>query len=415
MAVQSFYLEHFTNNYWGLKGLFEQSEAFSEIEELSKNQKVLKQPTKETPYFNRWNVIWIAITQPFCLVLSCFFSGISTMSFVFSLTKISRIFAVLSQQILRDWEELCHQWDFEKNPLLIPSFKTHQFTTWDVYGVEEVPYPSIRDQMVRSLTYQNSSLERGAKRSLEAFHQSLGSKPKSWTDWILRRKLAKDPKETNTNEFISLYKNAGLDPAMALLEKKYGLDPFHPSLQSLYGEIKMVEEELHAIRNIHLYSDIGMCRGASLWFIYLYLKTKHLFKDPSKHLIGISNQFVSGMPRQAAVLQALDDTDDLLQLTKIEMPEQKISIYELDKSSERANQKIQSLPEGIYKVGCYHHSLVFIKVSEKEQYVWNPSLGLLLMNGDEMLEMIRGHYYKPGDPRSLIYFHRYESLAREAN
>lgn len=414
MTIQNFYLEHLTTNYLGLEELFKNSEAISEIENFSKDKQVLKYARIDTSYFNRWSIFWITITQPIHLLFASLYLVISNFFYIFNLPTISRIFEVLSKQAMRDWEEISHQWDFEKNPLLVPSFNVHQIFTWDVYGLEDISFNSIRDEMIPPLTYQNSAMERGAKQALKVFHQTVSfqSKPKAWIHWILRKTLP-NLEKIHSNEFISIYKKEGLDPAMKFFEKKYRLEPFHPSLQSLYSEMRALEEDLHKFRNISLYSEKGMCRGASLWFIYLYFRTKNLFEDPTKHLIGIANQFISGMPRQAAVLQALDDTHDLLQLKKTELKEHKISIYELDKNSTTASSKIASLPEGIYRVGCYLHSFVYIKVDQQKQFVWNPESGLMPMKGDEMLQMILKHHYKAGNPRSEIYFHRYESLFEE--
>ncbi len=146
-----------------------------------------------------------------------------------------------------------------------------------------------------------------------------------------------------------------------------------------------------------------------MWFIFLYLRTKPLFRDSGKQLLAIAREFESGAPRQASLLQAFDDSDDLLKLEKTKMKEHKVSLYELDHHHKRAEDKIKSLESGIYRVGVYGHSLVYLKISENEQYVWDPEFGLYPMDGEEMLQMVLKHHHVPGDPRSMIYFHKYES------
>ncbi|NGX47271.1 MAG: hypothetical protein K1000chlam3_00644 [Chlamydiae bacterium] len=410
MTVRPFYIEQLESNYYGLESLMHKSEAISEITALSKNSKFIQKPNKDIPYFNRWHVVWITLTRPFYSVLSIFSSAISLMAYCLYLPKVARVFTVLSKQMTRDWEELCSQWEFDS--LLIPSFNTHQFKTWDLYQYGDVPYDWITDEMVKPLTYPSTAFKNGVKGAIDAFYQTLEETRfnQGWIAWMYNfgRTVGKEERITTNEEFLSEYKTSTKE-AINSLKKKYSFDQIEEPINALYEKLKETEIFLQANSSISLFSDRGSCRGGSLWFIFLYHKTRHLFNDPAKHLMAVAQQFTSGMPRQAALLQAFNESEDLLKLEKFEFPKETVSLYELDHNLERAKGKIGSLPTGIYRVGTYQHSLVYVKLSEDEQYVWNPEFGLYPMKGEEMLKMIQKHHYKSGDPGSMIYFHQYET------
>ncbi|NGX59585.1 MAG: hypothetical protein KR126chlam3_00737 [Chlamydiae bacterium] len=438
-GVESFYLEHLQTNYWGLEALMHKADALHDIETLSKDPKFSQRPNKDAPYFTRWNVVWITLTHPFYSILSIFSAAVALLAYGLYLPNAARVFTILSKHMTRDWEQLCSQWEF-KPPLLTPSFNLHQFTSWDLYQHGEVPYDSIIDNMVKPLTYQNKVFEKRVKKAFEAFFEKLVEPPRehselsdhipSWFDKLHKKKdqtqsdreqadreqAAKEQadreRRATMEEFLSKCKLSTDEAIVSLrdsLKSKYS-DQLDEPINALYRDLKALEQGMRSISSIPLFYDRGNCRGGSLWFIFLYHKTRHLFDDPTKHLMAIARQFSTGMPRQAALLQAFNDSTHLLKLRKTKFPQLTVSLYELDHNLTKAQEKIQSLPIGIYRVGAYHHSLVYVKLSEEKQLVWNPEFGLYPMKGEEMLKMIRKHHYVPGDPDSQIYFHQYESL-----
>jgi len=417
MTERLFYTEHLQQNYWGLEGLIHQSEVPSTIEALSKNEKFMQRPSKETPYFNRWNIVWITLTQPFYSILSIFSSVAALLSYTLLVPSAARAFTVLSKQLTRDWQQLCSQWEF-KNPVLAPSTNVHQLGSWDLYLRGDIPYNSIKDEMVKPLTFQDTEFRAGIKEAVDSFYAELENNryAQSWLAWMWNRGRTVSLSERRKVMdkvlvlILSGYKGnreEARTEAIAHLQQKYHVDDLESPIQAFYGKIRETEERMKGIPNVSLFSEQGNCRGGSLWFIYLFHKTQNLFTDRSKHLEAIAQQFSSGMPRQAALLQAFDDSDDLLKMQKEEYSDSTISLYELDCNRPSAQAKIQSLPKGIYRVGTSNHSLVYIK-GKNENFVWDPSFGLSVMEPDEMLAWIKKHYHS-GCPESIVYFQRYES------
>lgn len=416
-AVKPFYIEQLRSNFPGLERFVRESEAVSKIEILSKDPKFVRQPKGNTYYFSRWKAIWITCAHPFYSVLSLFASSMALLSRTLYMAKAGRVFTVLSKHLVRDWHQLCSQSEFN-SPLLIPSYNTHQLSTWDLYKHGDVPYRHVRDDAIKPLTYQYSVMEKGVREAVSAFFESL-EKVRS-KQWFFTRIWRRGFTELNhgqvalTGQFFEKYKTNPRQ-AIELLKDKFPTDESEKPINALYGRLKQMEEALKTIPSISLFSDRGTCRGSSLWFIFLYLRTKHLFQDPSKQLSAIAREFTSGAPKQAALLQAFNDSDDLLKLKKTKMADQKVSLYELDHHHKRAEDKIKELDKGIYRVGVYGHSLVYLKISKDEQYVWDPEFGLYPMDGEEMLQMILKHHHMAGNPRSTIYFHKYESTEHYEN
>jgi len=413
MTERLFYPQQLQQNYWGLESLIHKSDAPGAIASLSKNEKFMQRPSKETPYFNRWNIVWITLTQPFYSILSIFSSTAALLSYCLFVPSAARAFTVLSKQLTRDWQQVCSQWEF-KTPLLAPSINTHQLGSWDLYQWGDIPYDSIRDEMVKPLTFQSSEFRAGIKEAMDAFYAELENNryAQSWLAWMWNRGRTVGASErlSSMDKVLSEYKVGRVEEVIAILQKKYHIDDLERPIQAFYGKLREVEERVKSIPNVSLFSEQGDCRGGSLWFIYLFHKTQNIFTDRSKHLEAIAQQFTSGMPRQAALLQALDDSDDLLKMQREEYSDSTISLYELDYNRSSALAKIQDLPVGIYRVGTQNHSLVYVK-GKDEDFVWDPTFGLYVMEPKEMLALIKKHYHV-GHPESIIFFHRYEA-ARE--
>lgn len=61
----------------------------------------------------------------------------------------------------------------------------------------------------------------------------------------------------------------------------------------------------------------GVCQGMSIWFLYLYFKTRSSFQDQKTHIAFLSNLFAKGAEVEAALLQVFDlgKTVEFLDLT----------------------------------------------------------------------------------------------------
>jgi len=302
--------------------------------------------------------------------------------------RASRIFTVLSKQMKRDWEQLDNQEDFGKK-LLVPSFHAHQTYSWDVYGQGPFPLKQIKDKKIQSRTFKETLRKDGVKQAFQNFYRKLESLQDGY--------IPKEEKEQFREAFTTLYRSKGLDQAITLLREKYHEEK---PLQTLYQTMRSANQVRP--KSLDLFCTQGVCRGASLWFIYLFLKTKPLFTNRKEHLIAVAKQFNTGIPREGALLQAFADSPELLQIQRTK--NEKISLYELDKQKQKARDKIKALPSGIYRVRLLEHSLVYIKEND-QNYVWDPNYGLL--EGIDIFDLILEKYYQAGHPESKVHFHGY--------
>ena len=395
---------HLLNNFYGLKAFLNGNHAALEVKELAKNPKLVKFPTTNSPYFNRWQVMWICVKYPFEAIFSIYCRTVSFVLNSLYLQKPGQFFAVLARQMTRDWEQLCDSWN-AKTPLLMPSLNEHQFTSWDLYGHGALPARMIKDEVVHPLTFQSKELRVRVKRAMGIFFEQLVKARAGF----FGSTISNGEKKLVIRNFRETYASEGVSQAISELSRTYAGDSISVPLEHLYEALIPNKELSNEVATIPLYAESGVCRGSSIWFIHLYFKTLDSFKDPKHHLIALASQFKTGAPSQAGLLQALSSGEKLLELEKQKMKTSKVSLYELDSNLDSANKKINSLPNGIYRVGAYRHSMVFVKYSQKESYVWDPDFGLFAMNGDEMLQMIQKHHYKPGDIESHIYFHKYNN------
>ena len=432
-----FNLDKFRTDYQWLESFMHKSEALQEIATLAKSPNLIQQPSKEAPYFNRWKVVWIHVTMPLYVFVSIFFRCISYLANCIYLAKGARIFTVLSKQMLRDVEQLDVQWEF-KSPLLVPSINRHQISTWDLYQHGNIPYDSISDVKVKAVTRKGACLKARVElavshtllmKYIDALKKEPNFEPSSGLHKLLKSFLGNfsrttpelpkakveiisphQEKELYKYIFHFLLKVSATDENFlkwksALLEelqKKYPLFDAEKCVDVIYDGLQEQKElGLHNDVSISLYSGNGVCRGGTLWFAFLYHKTRHLFNDPTQHLMAIAQQFITGMPKQAAVLQGLLlNHHKFLQLRKKEAV--KVSSKKLDHDIKAAQKKLDSLPVGFYEVSVYRHEFVFVKHSATEQYVWDPNFGLFQMNHKEMLELIIKHYHKSGNPNSRV-------------
>lgn len=409
-AFSPYLLNNFCNDPTkGLSGFMSGQQAFKEIEAVSKSTR--GKTISELPYFGGMKAIWITIKTPFEMILSIFYHSIALLARCLLLSKVSRIFTVLGQHATRDWEQLCDQWRFNQ-PLLTPAYNVHKASSWDIFGYGVIPLEDIRDEKVVPMTFKSSEFRAGVKDAMYGFYHYLEKSrtDQGWIHWIytLGKTVSKQEKNRTILTFTNKYRE---NPATAFdwLKEQYRFDKLQKPIQHLYTKLKANDATVAQIKDLSLFSDRGLCRGASLWFIYLLFKTEHLFESHQAHIKAVAEQFRTGIPKEATLLQALHESDDLLHLEKKDLLEHKVSLYELDHDHQSAEHKINSLPMGIYRVGAYCHSMVYLKIDDSESYVWNPECGLYPMNGKEMLNMILRYHYKQGDPASHIYFHKFAS------
>lgn len=406
------------NNYCddpkkGLPGFVSGDKACDEINQLSVKYRNKSLP--KTPYFKGIHATWITIKSTFESIFSIFCQSMAFLSYNIGLHKLGRIFTVLSYHCMRDWEQLCDQWRFD-TPLLVPSFNVHQLTSWDIYKHGSIPLDDIHDEKVLSMTFKTSEFRAGVTKAMQMFYYHLekGRRGQGWISSIKTwgETVSSKEKKQTISTFTNKYRE-NPEAAIEFLRKKYSHDNLIKPIEYLYTELKRSDAYVKQIDHLSLFSEHGLCRGASLWFIRLFYKTHHLFDTPHKHIVSLAEQFRTGIPKEAALIHGFHESEDLLQLQKEDVREHKISLYELDHDRESAKQKVNTIDPGVYRVGVYCHSFVFIK-TDTQSYVWNPAFGLFEMSGEQMLDMILRYHYKPGDPDSQVYFHRYTSTQPDA-
>jgi hypothetical protein len=392
----------YLNNLFGLEAFFKNdTTSINAIKNLAQNPKKIPNPTVATPYFNRFEIVWINVTYPFKATLAIFSNAMALLLSTLYLERAGHFFSIAGRQLLRRWEQVCASWN-AKTPLLMPALNEHLISTWDVYGSKAVAGASVKDAKVHALTFATKEFHLRTKHAVELFFNHLESSRKGW---LWNTYYSKGHRKWATCEFRRIYEKGGTTPAVAFLQRYSGKGIIEATAK-LYEAFQPDGELLKELSHVQFYGKEGVCRGSSLWFIYLYLKTLGNFDEEKAHLISVAKQFENGASRQAALLQAFYKGHQLLGLKKEKIPAAKISLYELDFGLETANQKVASLKEGIYRVGSYHHSMVYIK-NGKEGYLWDPSYGLYEIGTEDLVSWVRKHYYKPGNIDSQVYFEKY--------
>lgn len=376
-----------------------EAEDFERIQALSANVNFLKKPLDNRLYFNRWQVAWMISKQPFEQVLSLFFYCMSFLSGQLNLQKISRITAVLSKQMQRNWHQLSSQWEFEKK-LLVPAFNAHLTSPWSLYTLNNLAIKEIGDNDALQMTHHQNICADGVKKAMLAFFQQLSNET--------RKVYSENTILEAIREFETTLKEKNLDAAIERLKSQYKIGSEN-AINKLYRKImKWHHHKANEHKNISFYYPNGICRGDSMWYIYLYLRTERLFSDPQHHRVAVAEQLKSGVPTHGVILQALGDAQKLLGMKKTSCPENSVSLYELDTNRGRALEKIEALEPGTYRVGTYHHSLVYKKTATSHE-LFDPSFGeITLDSAKEFLDHILKYDHRMHDPASHILFERWE-------
>jgi hypothetical protein len=138
----------------------------------------------------------------------------------------------------------------------------------------------------------------------------------------------------------------------------------------------------------------GVCAGSSLWFIYLYLKTREAFKDPQAHAAALGSLFVKGAGKEASLLQLfeLERRVEYLSL-KIDTKNRDVDVPFFEQTSplatyslrtndlqnsdhqEKLAKHLNGLPNGNYVIILPGHAAACIKM-DKYLYFFEPNLGV---------------------------------------
>ncbi len=145
----------------------------------------------------------------------------------------------------------------------------------------------------------------------------------------------------------------------------------------------------------------GICRGMCHWFIHLYFKSRGQFSNTDEHFRSVGQQFMQGAPDQAALLQSLDlpPTYSLLHLN-VRADYSKVKVK--DKTNEQIMRGLLCQPPGVYGIYTSSHQVVFIKIDESRQYLFDPNIGVIKVTSLLLFDQAMQNYIDTHDPEKDI-------------
>jgi hypothetical protein len=157
---------------------------------------------------------------------------------------------------------------------------------------------------------------------------------------------------------------------------------------------------------LNLFHEDGVCRGMCHWFVYLYFKTRDRMPDTDQHLRAVGQQFAQGAPRQAAFLQSLDFPPiyDLLRL-QVGTDDSKISTT--NKTEDKIISEFQHRNPGVYGIYTSSHQVIYIKISELKQYLFDPNEGVMKIASPLLFKKAMARYFESHDNTKDIYVDLY--------
>lgn len=357
------------------------------ILKISNDPNALKRPTKDSLYFGRWSVAWIYVKSPFEWILGCFTKAIALLTGFVGATRLSHYFTLLTDHLGRDSEQLSDQWRYNEN-LLVPSINNPQLGAWDIYRYGNIPIDKIKNENLLNYTFF-----------------------RDYCDTVVNTLLKKvgvdvDPPEIK-EAFFKLMLAEKTEEAIQLLLKEY---PHPDGEEVVRTEIKALfnEKTLPLLNQVEFFRPRKLCKGSTLWFIHLFMKSRGYFDNVEHHAMAVAEQLRKGVPSQGILLQALSDVTNLLHRNTTRLEGHTVAT---DCSRSDALQKVETLPPGLYKVNVYNHAFAYIKTEEEKGYIFNPNFGLLHLNSEEMLDMVYAYHYNKDNSSEALSFDQYHSFA----
>ncbi|MDP1607741.1 MAG: hypothetical protein Q8L98_00305 [Chlamydiales bacterium] len=213
--------------------------------------------------------------------------------------------------------------------------------------------------------------------------------------------------ETTLKEKIVFLQEGFIDKRLAnihIADSSNRYDPktrFHVAIDSeVFNMIEKRYEDLD--RQIKWTSlSQGVCQGMSIWFLYLYFKTRASFQDPKAHIACLTNLFANQAGVEANLLQIfkLKEVLEFLDLRiDLESCESKHSLFfqgedefslcslklqttQNSEETENIIKQLNQLPNGAYIIRVPIHSCVYIK-TENYVFFFDPSAGTVAINVD---------------------------------
>jgi hypothetical protein len=161
-------------------------------------------------------------------------------------------------------------------------------------------------------------------------------------------------------------------------------------------ETRVREKTLHLNESLEFNHREGICRGIADWFLYLYLKTRNQFNDPRAHMRALGKQFSKGGGMEATLLQSLFINKGKLlglnigfQSIHSRQPISAVArVNWQSESKENGIKFLQDLPVGAYAIRFSHHQMAFVKCNNNLAYYFDPSIGIIEIQGPEMINRL---------------------------
>ncbi len=158
--------------------------------------------------------------------------------------------------------------------------------------------------------------------------------------------------------------------------------------------------------SLQFFHDRGMCRGMCHWFAHLYFKTLGKPGDREEHIRAIGRQFELGAPRQAAFLNSLE-LDPLYTYLGIQNRKDHSKIAVEGKTQNELIAAIRLRFPGVYGIYTSTHQLLYIKVDEAHQYLFDPNVGVIRVDSPPLFQTAMEPYFATHDPKKEIHIDLY--------
>jgi hypothetical protein len=158
--------------------------------------------------------------------------------------------------------------------------------------------------------------------------------------------------------------------------------------------------------SLNFFHQDGICRGMCHWFIYLYFKTQGCFTDPEQHVRAVGQQFEQGASRQPAFLHSLT-LPPLYDLLRLNVHQDNSKVRVTGTTPEQVLREFQCRAPGVYGIYTSSHQVVYIKIDDSRQYLFDPNIGCLKITSTQLFKNAMDRYFETHDNTRDILIDRY--------
>jgi hypothetical protein len=160
--------------------------------------------------------------------------------------------------------------------------------------------------------------------------------------------------------------------------------------------------------SLDFFHQEGVCRGMCHWFIFLYFKTQGRFANPEQHIRAVGQQFEQGAARQPAFLQSLA-LAPLYDLLKLNVHQDNSKISTAGKTPEQILREFQCRAPGVYGIYTSSHQVVYIKIDDNQQYLFDPNVGCIKITSTQLFKNAMERYFESHNNARDILIDRYST------